>query len=321
MKLVLTGGSGHLGRLLEPALRRAGHDVVLLSRRKQGDGRTVRWDGRTLGAWAAVDGADAVINLAGRSVNCRYSDRHLREMMDSRVQSTRVLGRAIEQAARPPRAWLQMSTATIYAHRFDAPNDEATGRIGGEEPGAPRSWRASIAIARAWERTVEEANTPRTRKVALRTAMVMAPAPGGPFATLLALTRLGLGGPIAGGGQYISWIHDHDFVRAVQFLLDCDGLAGPINLASPQPLPQREFMAALRAAWGTRIGLPATAWMVEIGALLLRTETELVLKSRRVVPARLTDSGFAFDFPQWPAAAGNLVARWRRQHRRERATR
>jgi uncharacterized protein (TIGR01777 family) len=316
MKLVLAGGSGHLGRLLLPALRRQGYDVVALTRSAQPDGRCMKWDGRSLGAWTAeVDGADAIINLAGRTVNCRYSDRHLHEMMDSRVESTRALGQAIAQAARPPRTWLQMSTATIYTHRFDAPNDEATGQIGGNEPDAPRTWRASIDIARAWERTLEEAHTPHTRKVALRTAMVMAPVSGGAFATLLALARLGLGGPIAGGRQYVSWIHDHDFVRAVQFLLDCNGLAGPINLAAPQPLPQKEFMDALRAAWGTRLGLPATAWMVEIGAFFLRTETELILKSRRVVPARLIDAGFTFDFPRWPAAAYELVARWRQQYR------
>ena len=175
--------------------------------------------------------------------------------MDSRVESTRVVGRAIAQAAHPPRTWLQMSTATIYAHRFDAPNDEATGRIGGEEPNVPRYWRKSIDIARAWEDALYEADTPRTRRVALRSAMVMSPDPGGPFDALLALTRWGLGGPIAGGRQYMSWMHDRDFVRAVQFLLACDGVAGPVNLAAPHPLPQRDFMAALRAAWGMHGGL------------------------------------------------------------------
>lgn len=314
MTLVLAGGTGHLGQLLLHALGQQGHQIVVLSRSTRGAGQVVRWDARTLGAWAeVVDGADAVVNLAGRSVNCRYTTAHLREMMDSRVQSTRVLGRAIAQAAHPPRVWLQMSTATIYAHRFDAPNDEASGRIGGTEPDAPRYWRASIEIARAWEEALYEAHTPHTRRVALRSAMVMSPYPGGPFDVLLALTRRGLGGPIAGGRQYISWIHDRDYVRAVQFLLACDSLDGPVNLAAPHPLPQRDFMAALRAAWGTRVGLPATRWMIELGALAMRTESELVLKSRRVVPARLLDAGFCFDFPAWPAAAKDLVARWRQR--------
>jgi uncharacterized protein (TIGR01777 family) len=278
----------------------------------------VPWDGRTLGAWAGeIDGADVVINLAGRSVNCRYTKVHLSEMMDSRVQSTRVIGQAIAQAAQPPRTWLQMSTATIYAHRFDAPNDEVTGRLGGQEPDVPAYWRASIEIARAWEDSLQQANTPQTRKVALRSAMVMSPQPSGPFDAYLALARHGLGGLIAGGRQYVSWIHDRDFVRAVQFLLAYDGIAGAVNLAAPHPLPQRDFMAALRAAWGTRAGLPATRWMVELGAFFLRTDTELVLKSRRVVPARLVDAGFSFDFPDWPPAARDLVARWRRGDRQQ----
>lgn len=312
MKTVLAGGTGHLGRILICSLGGQGHELVVLSRR--GGAGMVDWDGRTLGAWAReLDGADAVINLAGRSVNCRYNRKNLGEMLDSRVESTRAIGQAIERAARPPRVWLQMSTATIYAHRFDAPNDEATGQIGGAEPDAPKSWRASIEIARAWEDALCAANTPGTRKVALRSAMVMSPDPGGAFDTLLALARRGLGGPIAGGRQYVSWIHDRDFVRAVRFLLERDDLDRPINLAAPNPLPQREFMAALRAALGARPGLPATRWMVELGAIVLRTETELILKSRRVVPGRLLDAGFAFDFPEWPVAARDLTDRWNRR--------
>src|SRR6266852_6316909 len=171
MRIVMPGGTGHIGRFLGAALTEQGHDVVVVGR-----SAGVRWDGRTLGAWAdEVDGCDAVINLAGRSVSCRYTDAHLREMMDSRVDSARVVGQAIARAAKPPRVWLQMSTATIYAHRFDAPNDEATGIIGGDEPDAPGYWKFSIEIAQAWERAQQEANTPRTRKVALRTAMVMRP--------------------------------------------------------------------------------------------------------------------------------------------------
>jgi len=272
----------------------------------------VGWDGRTLGPWASeIDGADVVINLAGRSVNCRYTDSNMKAMMDSRVDSTRVIGLAIENAARPPRVWLQMSTATIYAHRFDAPNDEVTGSIGGNEPDAPSYWKFSIDIATAWEHTLQEANTPRTRKVALRSSMVMSPDRDGIFDVLLGLTRMGLGGPIAGGRQFVSWIHDRDFVRTVELLIAREDIRGPVNLAAPNPLPQRDFMAALRAALGTRVGVPATKWMVEIAAFFLRTDTELTLKSRRVVPGRLLDAGFTFDFPEWPAAARDLVERWR----------
>jgi len=312
MKIVIPGGTGQIGGILSRALLAQHHDVVVLSRGGTSDARIVAWDGRTLGPWTSeLDGADAVINLAGRSVNCRYTAANLEAMMSSRVDSTRVVGAAIAAAARPPRVWLQMSTATIYAHRLDAANDEATGRIGGDEPGVPAYWKLSVDIARAWERAQGEAATPRTRKVALRSAMVMSPDRGGIFDVLLGLARAGLGGPIASGQQFVSWIHDRDFARAVALLLERDDLTGPVNLAAPSPLPQRDFMAALRAAWGVRLGLPATKWMVGIGAFFLRTDPELTLKSRRVVPGRLLDAGFAFEFPAWPDAARDLASRRR----------
>ncbi|MEU6476894.1 DUF1731 domain-containing protein [Streptomyces sp. NPDC047017] len=315
MKIVLPGGSGQVGTVLERALTAAGHQVVVLSRRPGRPGQ-VRWDGRTLGAWAReIDGCDVVVNLAGRSVSCRYTPANLKAMMDSRVDSARVVGEAIAAAARPPRVWLQMSTATVYAHRFDAPNDEATGVIGGSEPGVPGYWAYSVGIARAWEREQERAATPHTRKVALRSAMVMSPDRGGVLDVLLRLARLGLGGPVAGGAQYVSWIHDHDFVRAVRYLARREDITGPVNLAAPNPLPQRAFMRVLRTAWGVPVGLPATRWMAEAGALVLRSDTELLLKSRRVVPGRLLDAGFTFAHPHWPEAAVDLVRRVRHPER------
>jgi uncharacterized protein (TIGR01777 family) len=252
-----------------------------------------------------------VINLAGRSVNCRYSPENRRAIKESRVNSTRIVGEAIARAARPPRVWLQMSTATIYAHRFDAPNDEATGRLGGTEPDAPDTWRFSLDVATSWERAVDEAATPQTRKVKMRAAMIMSPDAGGVFDTLLRLVRFGLGGQSGDGRQYVSWIHDEDFVRAVKWLIEHDELAGAINLAAPNPLPNAEFMRALREAWGVRVGLPATRLMLEAGAFLLRSETELILKSRRVVPRRLSESGFEFHFRTWPEAARDLCRRFR----------
>jgi uncharacterized protein (TIGR01777 family) len=313
MKIVVPGGTGQIGRVLVRHLRERGHDVVVLSRQGAGGPGIITWDGRALEPWAdqAVDGSDAVINLSGRSVNCRYSSRNLRDMMDSRVESTRALGLAIERASRPPRVWLQMSTATIYAHRFDAPNDERTGVIGGNEPDAPAAWRSSIHIAQAWEAELSKARTPSTRRVALRLAMVMSPDRGGTFDTLLGLTRRGLGGAIAGGRQFMSWVHERDWVRAVDFLLQREDMEGPVNISAPNPLPQGEFMSQLRAAWGTRIGLPASRWMLEIGAFVMRTESELVLKSRRVVPTRLLEAGFSFDFPEWGGAVRDLARRWR----------
>lgn len=313
MKIVIPGGTGQVGTVLNRALGGAGHEVVVLTRRPSHKGE-LHWDGETLGPWAAaIDGSDIVINLAGRSVSCRYTAPNLRAMMDSRVHSTRAVGEAINRAARPPRVWLQMSTATIYAHRFDAPHDEATGVIGGGEPDVPDYWAYSVEIAKAWERAQEEADTPHTRKVALRSAMVMSPDRGGVFDVLLRLARLGLGGPVAGGGQYVSWIHDRDFVRAVEFLVDRPDLTGPVNLAAPEPLPHRAFMRALRSAWGVPVGLPATKWMAEIGALALRSDTELLLKSRRVTPGRLLDEGFDFEYARWPEAADDLVRRVRRR--------
>ncbi|MFI9366583.1 TIGR01777 family oxidoreductase [Kitasatospora sp. NPDC053057] len=311
MKIVIPGGTGALGNLLDRSLTAAGHQVVVLSRRPSGP-RQVGWDGRTMGAWTAeIDGSDAVVNLAGRSVNCRYTQENQRAMMDSRVHSTRAVGQAIATARRPPAVWLQMSTATVYAHRHDAPNDELTGRIGGGEPDAPASWRYSIDIARAWEDAQSQADTPHTRRLALRTAVVLGPERGGALDSLSWLARLGVGGPIAGGAQYVSWIHDRDFARAVEFLIEHEELSGPVNLAAPNPLPQREFMRELRAVWGMPLALPAARWMAELGAFALRSESELLLKSRRVVPTRLLEAGFAFAYPDWPQAARNLVRRLR----------
>jgi uncharacterized protein (TIGR01777 family) len=280
------------------------------------------WDGATLGPWATeLDGCDVVINLAGRTVNCRYTPAHRREILDSRVRSTRVVGAAIAAAARPPRTWLQASTATIYAHRYDAPNDEASGVIGGHEPGAPAAWNFSIEVARSWEQALEEATTPATRKVAVRAAVVMSPDPGGIFDTLLTLVRRGLGGTAGDGRQFVSWTHVDDFVRAMRWLIDHDTIDGAVNVAAPQPIPNEAFMRTLREASGTRVGLPASAWMLELGAMFMRTETELILKSRRVIPGRLLEHGFVFHHPAWDAAARDLFQRWTvaRQRRPEAA--
>jgi uncharacterized protein len=308
VRAVLPGGSGQVGTILARAFQQLGHEVVVLSRQPVVQPwRVVKWDARTIGPWAAeLEGADVVVNLAGRSVDCRYTAANRRAILDSRVHSTRAIGEAISKAHRPPRAWLQMSTATIYAHRYDAPNDEVTGIIGGTERDAPAKWRFSIEVARAWEAAVTDSDTPNTRKVLLRAAMVMSPDKGGVFDTLLRLVCFGLGGAAAGGRQYMSWIHYIDFIGAVRWLIDHEQIEGAVNLAAPCPLPNRDFMRALRNASGTHFGLPAAAWMLELGTLALRTETELILKSRRVIPRRLLESGFTFRFPEWPAAAREL---------------
>jgi uncharacterized protein (TIGR01777 family) len=314
-RIVLPGGNGQVGNVLARHFHARGDSVVVFARRTApAPWRVVPWDGVNLGAWVnELESADVVINLAGRNVNCRYNAANRRSILESRVQTTKLLGTAISQPARPPRLWMNASTATIYRHALDRPMDESTGELGGREPNAPSSWRFSIDVARAWEESFFAPSTPKVRKVALRSAMIMSPDRGGIFDVLLRLVRFGLGGASGSGKQFVSWIHDVDFVRAIEYLIARDELDGPVNIAAPGPLPNREFMRALRQAWGISLGLPATEWMLEAGAVFLRTETELILKSRRVVPGRLLASGFQFEFPEWPAAARDLVEKWREQ--------
>jgi len=273
---------------------------------------TIPWDGLHPGEWAEqIDGADVVINLAGRSVNCRYSAANRREIKESRIITTGLVGDAIAKAARPPGLWMNASTATIYSHVTDRPMDDVDGVIGGNDLGIPSTWRFSYDVATSWENAFFSVDTPRTRKVAVRSAITMSPDRGGAFDTLMNLVRVGLGGTSGSGRQWVSWVHDVDFVRAVEFLIERKDLDGAVNIASPNPVINRDFMSALRRAYGAAIGLPATNWMLEIGALLLSTETELILKSRRVVPRRLVEAGFEFQFPVWSGAAADLVKRWR----------
>ncbi len=317
LRVVIPGGAGHLGRIVARHLHAKGNAITVLARTTAvAPWRVAWWSGANLGDWTReLEGADVVINLAGRSVNCRYNASNRREILESRIQTTEILGEAISKLHRPPRLWINASTATIYRHSLDRDMDEATGELGGQEPDAPDSWRFSIEVATGWEKSLFAANTPCTRKIALRSAMVMSPERGGTFDILLRLVRLGLGGASGSGKQFISWIHEHDFVRALDYLIAHDEFEGPINVASPNPLPNQDFMRILRKAWGTRVGLPASKWMLEIGAFFLRTETELILKSRRVVPGRLLASGFEFECPQWRCAAEALVQSWRPQNR------
>ena len=313
LRIVIPGGRGQVGQMLARHFHDAGHSVTVLARQASPTlWRTVPWDGRELGDWTReIDGADVVINLAGRSVNCRYNPGNRREILDSRVQTTRLLGAAIAQAARPPALWMNASTATIYRHALDRPMNEATGELGGAEPGAPDTWRFSIDVATSWERAFFEAATPRTRKIALRSAMIMWPSRDGIFDTLLHLVRRGLGGTAGSGRQFVSWIHGADFIRALEFLIAHAEIDGTVNISAPNPLPNRDFMRELRRAWGTRIGLPAAVWMLHIGAFFMGTETELILKSRRVIPGRLLKAGFQFQFTDWRPAAADLIRRGR----------
>ncbi|HXJ57978.1 MAG TPA: TIGR01777 family oxidoreductase [Verrucomicrobiae bacterium] len=318
-KLIIAGGSGFLGRALAAYFHELACDVCVLTRTPTSDStpppdlppancRKRWWDGRTLGEWAnELEDATALVNLAGRSVDCRYHARNRRLIMDSRVESTRVLGEAVARCARPPKVWLNSSTATIYKHSLDTPRDEAG--LVGATPEAKDAF--SIEVAQAWERTFAAAVVPRTRKVALRTAMVLGQQ-GGVFPALCRLARCGLGGPMATGKQFVSWIHELDFCRAVEWLIQHHEIDGIVNLAAPGPLPNREMMSIVRRACSVPFGLPAGQWMLEVGAFFIRTETELIIKSRRVIPGRLLTAGFDFWFSEFSQAIEDLLQRQRR---------
>jgi uncharacterized protein (TIGR01777 family) len=307
-RIVLAGGSGVLGRLLARTLAGKGHEIIVLTRSPHvgGESRQVEWDARTLGVWRQeLEGAAAVINLTGRSVNCRYSAVNRRLILESRVLSTRVLGEAIAGCAAPPPTWLNASTATIYKHSFEQTMDE-TGEIAADNDAKDEF---SVEVAQAWEQALAEAPTPNTRKIPLRIGIVFLKEQGTIFSILRRLVRLGLGGSMAGGRQFVSWIHQQDFYRAVEWILDHPALHGPVNVVAPNPVTNREMMAVFRKVCGQSMGLPAARWMLEIGAFVMRTETELMIKSRRAVPAKLLDAGFQFHFPTFHAALEEIERR------------
>jgi uncharacterized protein len=306
-RVLLAGGNGLLGRLLAQSLAHSGYEVVVLSRSVSASAQQkpgfVRWDGRTVGDWAhELEGAFAVINLAGRSVNCRYNERNRRDILDSRVLSTTVIGEAIAKCGTPPLHWLNASTATIYKHSFDKPMDE-TAAIAATTDAKDEF---SVEVAMAWEQALFEANTPNTRKVALRISMVLTEEVGSVFPVLRNLVRRGLGGSMAGGRQYVSWIHRADFCQAIEWVLAHDEISGGVNVAGPNPITNRDMMRVLRRICGVPFGLPAARWMLEVGAFFMRTETELILKSRRVVPRKLLAEGFRFEFEHFEQAARDL---------------
>jgi uncharacterized protein (TIGR01777 family) len=304
-RIILAGGSGFLGKALAQKFVGRGDEVVVLTRtpRARSDGaKEVFWDAKSLGDWTKwIDGAEVVINLAGKSVDCRYTEANRKAIIASRVDSTRVLGEAIAKCQRPPRVWLNSSSATLYKHTFGKPMDES-----GEMGATPEAKdEFSIEVIREWERALNEVQTPSTRKVAMRITLVFGK-DGGVFPVLRRLARFGLGGRMGSGRQFVSWIHVDDFCHAVEWLIAKDELTGPVNFAAPNPLPNRDMMRLLRKACGAPFGLPATEWMLEVGAFFIRTETELIIKSRRVVPGRLLASGFKFQFPELRGALADI---------------
>jgi len=325
LRVVLPGGSGQVGRMLAQYFQERGHHVTVLTRGPYAaPWQTVHWDGKQVGPWVeTLDGADVLIHLSGRSVNCRYTQRNRRELRDSRIEPTQLLHEAIGMVPNPPRLWMNASTATIYRHvaqglELDEPMDE-NGEIGGNEMispyrHAPEKWNWTVKLVKDWEAAFFSRPTPRTRKIALRTSLVFSPTPGSVFGVLSNLVRASLGGTQGNGRQYVSWIHESDYARAIEFLIEHEEIDGPTNLAAPNPLPNREFMAALRDAWDVPNGIPAPSLLFAIGSVFLRTEPELILKGRRVVPGRLLDAGFPFEFPTWPEAAQDLVRQWKERN-------
>lgn len=286
--VAIAGASGFIGSYFRRRFVAEGWVVRTVGRDTSAD---AQWhdDGAIT---KALDGAELLVNLAGRSVNCRYDEKHRREILDSRVLTTRALGRAVAACAEPPRTWINSSTGTIYRHAEDHPQSEVSGELGSG---------FSVDVARAWENELAAVVVPATRKVPLRIAIVLGS--GGVISPLRNLARLGLGGHMGPGTQKFSWIHVEDLFRVVLFIHADAGVTGPVNAASPYPVDNRELMSLVRRSMGVSFGIPTPAWLLEAGAVLIRTQTELVLKSRWVEPRKLLDAGFSF---QYPALAGAL---------------
>lgn len=302
-KIVIAGGTGFLGKMLSEHFAMDNYQVVVLSRSDRtsaGKISYVKWDGENLGDWKnELEGAKALINLCGKSVDCRYTSSNKKSIYDTRLNSTMILGKAIAECENPPEVWMNSSSATIYRHAEDRDMDEETGEIG---------TGFSVDVCQKWESAFFDAITSNTRKVALRIAIVLGKN-GGALQPLKSLAKIGFGGSQGSGTQYFSWIHEVDFINSVNFILENKALSGVYNLAAPNPVKNVKFMGILRKALKIPFGIPMPKWMLEMGALIIRTETELILKSRRVVPKKLMEKGYTFQFPHLDTALSNLVTK------------
>jgi hypothetical protein len=325
LRIVLPGGSGQVGQMLARCFQQQGHFVTVLTRSPFAAAwQTMHWDGLQPGPWTeALEGADVCINLTGRGINCRLTAANRKDLYESRIGSTLLLHRVIAGLNHPPKLWMNASAATIY-HRavdergVDLPLEESSPIDGADllpPHQTPAPWarrRGFMArLVRDWEAAFFSTPTPRTRKIALRSAVTFSPAPGNVFAVLSNLVRMSFGGSAGSGRQFVPWIHEADYARAVAFLIAREDLDGPFNLAAPNPIQNRPFMAALREAWDVPNGFPAPSLAVRLGALLMGSNAELVLGSCRAVPGRLLEAGFRFEFPDWPEAAEDLVRQWK----------
>lgn len=300
-KIVIAGGTGFLGSLLSDHFSSLGFEVIILSRRNElntNQKRFVKWDAESLGYWVGeLESAELLINLTGRSVDCRYNSQNKEAIYDSRINSTHILGIACLSLKNPPKVWINAGSATIYRHSEDRAMDEDTGDFGDG---------FSVDVCKKWEAMFYSFNLPSTRMIALRIGIVLGKN-GGALKPLQKLTSLGLGGIQGSGEQYFSWIHEKDFVAVVEMIHAHDSIAGTFNVTSPNPIQNKELMKHLRRNVRVRIGIPSPCWLLKIGAWLIGTETELLLKSRWVVPKRLLSLGLTFQFPTIGIALEDLI--------------
>jgi len=298
-KIVIAGGSGFVGRSLAAHFSKTS-DVVILSRAASkdiGNVKTVKWDAVDAGEWTAeLEGAYALINLTGKNVNCRYTADNKKEILESRTLSTRALGEAVKKLKNQPKVWIQMSSATIYRHSDDKPMDETHGEIGDD---------FSMGVCQAWEKIFSDLELPGVRKVIMRLSIVLSHG-GGAFPSMLNLVKFGLGGRQGSGKQMVSWIHEKDVVAVIEWMLNGEA-KGVYNVTAPQPVSNEKFMRTLRETYGAWFGLPSPVWLLNFGAKLIGTETELVLKSRWVIPKRLLQEGYRFQFTSVEAASNDLA--------------
>jgi uncharacterized protein (TIGR01777 family) len=299
-KIIIAGGTGFLGTCLANHYSSQGVNVIVLTRgesRRSGMLEHVHWNGKNSGAWTeALEGADALINLNGKSVDCRYNEKNKALIYSTRLDSTAALGKAIQKAMIPPKVWINAASATIYRHSLDKEMDEESGEIGSG---------FSVDVCLKWEATFNSFHTPQTRKVLIRTGIVLG-RDGGPLKPLRMLAKFGVGGKQGDGTQYFSWLHERDFVNIIDYLITHNEMSGVFNVTAPTPVPNITIMKALRNSVGVPFGLPMPVWLLEIGSYIIRTETELVLKSRRVVPKRLLQSGYRFQFNTIESALADL---------------
>lgn len=301
-KIVIAGGNGYLGGILAIHFSAIASEVIILARKpkpENGNIKTIVWDGKTVGNWKNhLANSDLLVNLCGKNVNCRYTKQNQEEIINSRVIPTRLLGKVINEMENPPELWINITSATIYRHAEDHFQDEFTGEIG---------YGFSIAVCKLWEGSFFETDTPATRKIALRMGIVLGRSDGA-FPRLLNLVKLGLGGQQGDGRQKVSWIHEQDAALSIEWLLNNEEIKGIVNCNAPDVISNAVLMRTVRKAYGIPFGIPMPTWLLAIGAKIIGTETELILKSRWVKPTILLESGFEFKFGKIEEAAHDIIS-------------